>query len=58
MLFVDYNFDLLENDAIVMDKELKPESLRVKDGDTYVVSVTFDRRIIFHKVGNTNGRSS
>lgn len=58
MLFVDYNFDLLENDAIVMDKELKPESLRVKDGDKYVVSVTFDRRIIFHKVGEADGRNS
>jgi hypothetical protein len=50
MLFVDYNFDLLENGTIIMDKELNAEKLKLKDGDRYVVNVTFDGRIVFQKV--------
>lgn len=50
MLFVDYVFDLLENGTIVMDKELTAEKLKLKDGDKYVVNVTWDGRIVFQKV--------
>jgi hypothetical protein len=58
MLFVDYNFDVLENGTIIMDKELTPQKLGVKNGDRYIVSVTFDQRIIFQKVGDADGRDS
>lgn len=56
MLFVDYTFDLLDNGTIIMDSELKPESLNVKNGDNYVVNVTWDNRIVFQKV--KDGRNS
>ena len=50
MLFVDYVFDLLENGTIIMDKELTAEKLKLKNGDRYVVSVTWDGRVVFQKV--------
>lgn len=50
MLFVDYVFDVLENGTIIMDKELDVKKLGVKDGDKYIVNVTFDGRIVFQKV--------
>lgn len=50
MLFVDYVFDVLENGTIIMDKELSAEKLYLKDGDKYVVNVTFDGRVVFQKV--------
>jgi hypothetical protein len=56
MLFVDYVFDLLDNGTIVMDKELKAESLHIKNGDKYVANVTRDGRVIFQKV--EDGRNS
>ena len=57
MLFVDYNFDVLPNGTIIMDPELTKEKLDVKDGDNYVVNVTFDGRIVFQKVKKENGFS-
>jgi hypothetical protein len=56
MLFVDYVFDVLENGTIIMDKELSAEKLKLKDGDKYVVNVTFDGRVVFQKV-QENGHS-
>lgn len=56
MLFVDYVFDLLENGTIIMDKELKAEKLGIKNGDKYIVNVTWDGRIVFQKV--QDGRDS
>ena len=50
MLFVDYNFDVIENGTIIMDKELTADKLNLKDGDRYVANVTFDGRIVFQKV--------
>jgi hypothetical protein len=50
MLFVDYTFDVLENGTIIMDPELKADKLHIKNGDKYVVNVTFDGRIVFQKV--------
>lgn len=58
MLFVDYTFDLLDNGTIVMDKELDAKKLGVKNGDNYVVNVTFDGRIVFQKLREQNGRDS
>ena len=55
MLFVDYVFDVLENGTIIMDKELEAQKLGIKNGDKYVVNVTFDGRIVFQKVKETNG---
>lgn len=57
-MFVDYVFDVLENYTIVMDKKLTADKLHVKDGDKYVVNVTFDGRFVFQKVGESNGRIS
>lgn len=57
MLFVDYVFDLLDDGTIVMDKELHASKLHVKTGDRYVVSVTWDGRVIFQKV-QEDGRTS
>ena len=53
MLFVDYVFDLLENGTIIMDKELSAQSLKVKNGDKFTVTVTFDGRIVFEKITET-----
>ena len=50
MLFVDYVFDVLENGTIIMDKELSATKLNLKNGDRYIVNVTFDGRIVFQKV--------
>jgi formylmethanofuran dehydrogenase subunit D len=49
MLFVDYTFDLLENGTIIMDKELEAKTLNVKNGDKFVVNITFDGRVVFVK---------
>lgn len=56
MLFVDYVFDVLENGTIIMDKELDAKKLHLKDGDKYVVNVTFDGRIVFQKMREDDGR--
>jgi hypothetical protein len=53
MLFLDYVFDVLENGTIMMDKELTADKLHLKDGDHYVANVTFDGRIIFQKIQNS-----
>ena len=45
MLFVDYVFDVLDNGTIIMDKDLTAKKLNLKDGDNYVVNVTFDGKI-------------
>lgn len=50
MLFADYLFELLENGNIIMDEELKPESLNVKTGDRFIVRITPENRIVFQKV--------
>lgn len=49
MLFVDYVFEKFQN-KILMDKELSPESLGVKNDDVYRVVIDEDNRIIFVKV--------
>jgi hypothetical protein len=49
MIFVDYVFEKF-NDMILMDKELRPESLGVKNDDVYRVVIDEDNRIIFVKV--------
>ena len=49
-MFVDYVFDVLDNGTIIMDKELTADKLNLKNGDKYVVNVTFDGRIVFQKV--------
>jgi hypothetical protein len=50
MLFVDYNFDVLENGTIIMDSELDAKKLNMKNGDKYVANVTYDGRIVLQKV--------
>ena len=50
MLFVDYNFDVLENGTIIMDSELDAKKLNLKNGDRYVANVTYDGRIVLQKV--------
>ncbi len=50
MFFIDYVFELIDNDTIIMDEELTADHLRVKDGDKFVVQVTSDGRVILKKV--------
>lgn len=49
-MFVDYYFDVLDNGTIIMDRELTAKQLNVKNGDKYIVNVTFDGRVVFQKV--------
>lgn len=52
MLFADYLFDCLEDGTIIMDEELRPDQIHVKNGDRYVVQVTSAGRVIFRKVSD------
>ena len=38
MLFVDYTFDLV-GEHIMMDRELKPEMVKIKHGDKFMASI-------------------
>ncbi len=49
MLYVDYVFETAGNN-ILFDKELSPDSLKVKTGDKFVVEVNEDNRIILVRV--------
>lgn len=57
MLFVDYFFDLLPNGSIMMDPELKAESVDMKNGDMFKVFISYDGRIILEKVKEKDGSS-
>jgi hypothetical protein len=48
MLFVDYTFSLVGNN-ILMDHELTPGHIKVKDGDKFEVEIINDR-ILFRKM--------
>jgi len=50
MLFVDYLFSLTADQSILLDPELSPSSLQVKDGDKFVVEIGRDKRILLRKV--------
>ena len=39
MLFVDYTFDLV-GEHIMMDRELKPELVKIKHGDQFMASIS------------------
>lgn len=56
MLFVDYTFSLL-GENILMDAELTPEHIKVKDGDKFEVVIN-NNQILFRKIfqeGSSNG---
>lgn len=53
-MFVDYIFDTAPDGTILMDKELKPSSVGVQDGDVFVVHITEENRIIFKKQKREN----
>jgi hypothetical protein len=38
MLFVDYTFDLV-GEHIMMDRELKPDLVKIKHGDRFMASI-------------------
>lgn len=48
MLFVDYVFSLVD-DNILMDAELTPEHINVKDGDKFEVVVN-NNQVLFRKI--------
>jgi hypothetical protein len=48
MVFQGYVFNLMYDNSIMMDEELKPESLKVKDGDVFVAAIV-DGRVILRK---------
>lgn len=57
MLFVDYTFSLVGNN-ILMDAELTPEHIKVKDGDKFEVVVN-NNQVLFVKIADEvleNGR--
>lgn len=56
MMFLDYHFRRAYDGSIIMDDELKPESLQVKDGDVFVVKIVNDK-IILQKQTMNHGHS-
>ena len=48
-MFVDYVFNLLPDGSIMMDNELKPTLLNVKDGDRFVVKINDKGNVFFQK---------
>lgn len=56
MLFFDYTFRTAYDGSIIMDQELKAESLKVQDGDTFMVRIV-DGQIILQKQPTDHGHS-
>ncbi len=50
MFFVGYQFELLNEDTIIMDSELTADKLKVSNGDKFIVDVTSDGQVILKKV--------
>lgn len=48
MLFFDYTFRTAYDGSIILDEELRAETLQVKEGDTFVVRIV-DNQIILEK---------
>jgi formylmethanofuran dehydrogenase subunit D len=48
-MFLDYYFRLNEDSSIEFDKELDPNSLNVKEGDTFKVLITDSDQVILQK---------
>jgi len=51
MLFVDYFFTLLPDGSIMMDEELTPEQIKIKEGDSFNVVIK-DNRVTLRKIAN------
>ncbi len=49
MLFVDYTFSLI-GENILMDDELTPEHIKVKEGDKFEVVLKNNNQILFRKI--------
>lgn len=47
MKFVDYYFDLLPDGSIMMDRELSPNSLQVKQGDKFITKIIDNQIFLF-----------
>lgn len=47
MKFVDYYFDLLPDGSIMMDRELSPNSLEVKQGDKFITKIIDNQIFLF-----------
>lgn len=56
MMYVDFHFHRAYDGSIIMDNELKPESLQVQDGDVFVVKIV-DNQIILQKQNTNHGHS-
>jgi hypothetical protein len=56
MLFYDYHFRTAFDGSIIMDEELKPESLGVKDGDQFVTRIV-NGTIVLEKQKKQDGHS-
>lgn len=50
MIFLDYVFQLIDEDTIIMDRELTADQLKVKSGDKFVVITTVDGQVILTKI--------
>lgn len=49
MVFAGYNFSVMYDESILLDSELKPEQLKMKEGDTFVVVINESGRIVLKK---------
>ena len=49
LMFLDYYFRLNEDSSIEFDKELDPNSLNVKEGDTFKVLITDSDQVVLQK---------
>ena len=47
MKFIDYYFDLLPDGSIMMDSELYPNSLQVKQGDKFITKIIDNKIFLF-----------
>lgn len=56
MMYVDFHFHRAYDGSIIMDNELKPESLQVQDGDVFVVKIV-NNQIILQKQNTNHGHS-
>lgn len=46
MVFRGHEFRIMYDDSIMFDEDLKPESLKVKEGDVFVVAVVNNKIIL------------
>jgi hypothetical protein len=49
MVFAGYNFTVMYDDSIMFDTEIKPEQMKIKDGDVFVAKINDNGTVILQK---------